>query len=82
MSARPVPQVIEAKTPYFKHATPCVTKEIKLLGGEGYHELLHVQLVQKYSISDAVAKHLVNTYGAWCAATELPLPRNSLVTAM
>ena len=39
-------QVIEHKG--FKHATACSTKKIKLLGGEGYHDLLHVQLVQKY----------------------------------
>lgn len=34
------------------------------MGGEGYHELLHVQLVQKYQISEDIAKHLVSTYGA------------------
>jgi len=43
---------------------PCVTKGIKLIGGDGYHDLLYVQLVQKYAISEAVAKHLCKTYGA------------------
>ena len=43
---------------------PCITKGIKLVGGDGYHELLYVQLVQKYGISQQVAQHLTQTYGA------------------
>jgi len=43
---------------------PCVTKGIKLIGGDGYHELLYVQLVQKYGITQEVARHLTHTYGA------------------
>ncbi|KAL1521617.1 hypothetical protein AB1Y20_021276 [Prymnesium parvum] len=66
MAEELINKVIEFKSPLLKHASPCVTKEIKLMGGEGYHELLHVQLVQKYQISEDVAKHLVRTYGA-CA---------------
>jgi len=44
-------------------AGPCITKRIKLIGGEGYHELLHVQLVQKYGIAEDQARHLTATYG-------------------
>ena len=47
-----------------KNLGPCVTKGIKLLGGDGYHDLLYVQLVQKYGVSEAVARHLTHTYGA------------------
>ena len=43
---------------------PCVTKGIKLVGGDGYHALLYVQLVQKYGISQQIAQHLCHTYGA------------------
>ena len=41
-----------------------VTKGIKLVGGDGYHELLYVQIVQKYGVSEAIARHLTHTYGA------------------
>eukprot|EP00908_Phaeocystis_cordata_P024720 Transcript_7175.p1 GENE.Transcript_7175~~Transcript_7175.p1 ORF type:complete len:744 (-),score=397.36 Transcript_7175:377-2410(-) len=64
MAEELVDKVIEHKQ--LKHATGCKTKKIKLMGGEGYHELLHVQLVQKYSISTEMAKHLCHTYGS-CA---------------
>ena len=46
MAEELIDKVVEHKG--FKHATACSTKKIKLLGGEGYHDLLHVQLVQKY----------------------------------
>ena len=39
-------------------------QEIKLLGGDGFHSLLHVQLVQAYNVSTEVAKHLCHAYGA------------------
>ena len=29
-----------------------MTKGIKLIGGDGYHDLLHVQVVQKYGVSN------------------------------
>ena len=59
----------------FKHTTGCKTKKIKLLGGEGYHELLHVQLVQKYGISTEMAHHLCTTYGSTAfAVCELSRP--------
>ena len=59
----------------FKHTTGCRTKKIKLLGGEGYHELLHVQLVQKYGISTEMAHHLCTTYGSTAfAVCELSRP--------
>ena len=64
--------MIAFKGPLLKHATPCITKEIKLMGGEGYHELLHVQLVQKYGISQDIAKHLCATYGSVSSAISVP----------
>jgi len=63
----------------FKHATGCKTKKIKLMGGEGYHELLHVQLVQKYGISIEMAQHLCNTYGS-CAFAVCELSRSTGAT--
>jgi len=66
MAEELIDSVLEHKKGHFNHATPCITREIKLLGGEGYHELLYVQLVQNYGVSEKVAKHLVHTYGA-CA---------------
>jgi len=79
MSEELIDKVIKFKG-CFPQATPCITREIKLMGGEGWHELLHVQLVQKYQISEEIAKHLVNTYGACSfAVCELmkPLSRTS-----
>jgi glycerol-3-phosphate dehydrogenase len=46
------------------HVGPCITKAIKLAGGDGYHDLLYVQLVQKYGVTVDVARHLCRTYGA------------------
>ena len=70
-----VDKVIAFKGDKLKHAGPCTTREIKLLGGEGYHELLHVQLVQKYGISTEMAHHLCTTYGSTAfAVCELSRP--------
>uniref|UniRef100_A0A7S2W247 glycerol-3-phosphate dehydrogenase n=1 Tax=Mucochytrium quahogii TaxID=96639 RepID=A0A7S2W247_9STRA len=46
---------------------PCKTKEIKLVGGEGYTSSLYIELIQKYNISENTALHLARTYGskAW-----------------
>merc|ERR1719230_326913 len=43
---------------------PCITKGIKLVGGDGYHDLLYVQVIQKYGVSEQIARHLCHTYGA------------------
>jgi len=76
MAEELIDKVIEHKG--FKHATACSTKKIKLLGGEGYHDLLHVQLVQKYGISTEMAQHLCHTYGATAfAVCELARPTGS-----
>lgn len=40
------------------------TLDIKLHGGEGYSDHLSFQLIQKYGMSQEVAEHLVDTYGA------------------
>lgn len=73
MAEELIDKVIEHKG--FKHTMPCKTKKIKLLGGEGYHDLLHVQLVQKYGISTEMAKHLCATYGSCAfAVCELSSP--------
>jgi len=75
MAEELVDKVIAFKKSKLGHAGPCTTKEIKLLGGEGYHDLLHVQLVQKYNVSVAVAKHLAHAYGtAAFAVCELARP--------
>jgi len=64
----------------FAHAGPCVTKAIKLIGGEGYHSLLNVQLVQKYGVSHEIAEHLCHTYGA-CAFAVCEMSRPTGKTA-
>jgi len=43
---------------------PCVTRGIKLVGGDGYHDLMYVQVMQKYGLSEDIARHLVKTYGS------------------
>ena len=63
MAEELIDKVVAFKGPLLKHAGPCQSKEIKLLGGEGYDRLLYVQLVQKYNVSEAVAKHLAHAYG-------------------
>jgi len=76
MAEELIDKVVEHKK--FKHARPCTTRKIKLLGGEGYHKLLHVQLVQKYAISEAQAHHLVRTYGTNAfAVCELSRPTDA-----
>ena len=66
MAEELIDKVIGWKGAALKHATSCKTRDIKLLGGEGYHDLLYVQLVQNYGVSEKVAKHLCHTYGS-CA---------------
>jgi len=48
-------------------ATPCVTLKTPLIGAEGYSENLRVKLIQKYSMSESIARHLASAYGgrAW-----------------
>ena len=55
---------------------PCVTKEIKLLGGEGFSRNLPIKLTQKHSMSVEVAEHLAHTYGvrAWDVCEVSPSP--------
>jgi len=72
MAEELIDKVVDHKK--FRHAGPCQTKTIKLMGGEGYHSLLHVQLVQKYGISTEMAEHLCNTYGS-CAFAVCELSR-------
>ena len=82
MAEELIDKVIEHRRAWLKHAGPCVTREIKLLGGEGFHELLYVQLVQKYGVSEQVAKHLVHTYGAVAfAVLELAKPAEASAKA-
>jgi len=73
MAEELIDKVVEHKQ--LKQAGPCKTKGIKLIGGDGYHELLYIQLVQKYGISEDIAKHLCHTYGAAAfAVCELSKP--------
>jgi len=64
MAEELIDKVIAFKGKPLAHATECITKELKLLGGKGYHPLLHVQLVQNYQVSEAVARHLCHAYGS------------------
>jgi len=47
---------------------PCVTRGIKLVGGDGFHDLMYVQVMQKYGVSEDIARHLCKTYGSACFA--------------
>mmetsp|Transcript_17769 Transcript_17769/g.35076 ORF Transcript_17769/g.35076 Transcript_17769/m.35076 type:complete len:767 (-) Transcript_17769:183-2483(-) len=62
-----VNRVLEESPELAARAGPCKTKKIKFIGGEGYKEDLFVELIQHYSISEEVARHLARTYGvrAW-----------------
>ena len=83
MAEELVDKVIAFKGDKLKHAGPCTTREIKLLGGEGYHKLLYVQLVQNYGVSEAVAKHLTHAYGsAAFAVCELAKPTGRTMSTM
>ena len=42
---------------------PCKTEALKLLGSHGWHKNLYVELIKKYGLETAVAKHLTDTYG-------------------
>jgi glycerol-3-phosphate dehydrogenase len=52
-------------------AGKCQTKELKLIGAEGWRPTLHLPLIQMYGIETDVAKHLVESYGnrAWTVAS-------------
>jgi len=63
---------IDATVKYFGlEAGPCRTKELKLIGAEGWRPTLHLPLIQMYGIETDVAKHLVESYGnrAWTVAS-------------
>ncbi|GBG28289.1 Glycerol-3-phosphate dehydrogenase, mitochondrial [Hondaea fermentalgiana] len=62
-----VDRVLKEAPELAKRAGPCKTTMIPFIGGEGYEENLFVQLIQTYSISEDVARHLARTYGvrAW-----------------
>ena len=38
----------------------CKTLGVSLLGKHGYHDNLHVDLIQQYGVTERVAKHLAN----------------------
>jgi len=46
------------------HGEDCTTLDIKLHGGEGYTNMLPVQLIQTHGMSNETANHLSKTYGA------------------
>jgi glycerol-3-phosphate dehydrogenase len=42
---------------------PCVTKQVPLIGSEGFRSNMSIKLVQKYGLTNRMAEHLVSTYG-------------------
>ncbi|KAK9492379.1 FAD dependent oxidoreductase-domain-containing protein [Lipomyces doorenjongii] len=42
---------------------PCGTKDIKLVGAEGYRKLMFIHLIQTFGIETDIAKHLADNYG-------------------
>ncbi|CDF91935.1 ZYBA0S16-00408g1_1 [Zygosaccharomyces bailii CLIB 213] len=45
------------------HVKPCITKKLKLVGGENWDPNLSALLAQRYGLSEAMAIHLSNNYG-------------------
>eukprot|EP01125_Pyxidicula_operculata_P015527 TRINITY_DN5277_c0_g1_i1.p1 TRINITY_DN5277_c0_g1~~TRINITY_DN5277_c0_g1_i1.p1 ORF type:complete len:535 (-),score=81.07 TRINITY_DN5277_c0_g1_i1:543-2147(-) len=41
----------------------CLTRDLKIIGGENYSPLLFVKLIQNYGIDKRVAEHLIRSYG-------------------
>jgi glycerol-3-phosphate dehydrogenase len=63
---------IDATIEHYKmEAGPCRTKDLKLIGAEGWRPTLHLPLIQMYGIDTDVARHLVESYGnrAWTVAS-------------
>lgn len=62
---------IDVTVKHFKLAAgPCRTKELKLIGAEGWRPTLYLPLIQIFGVETDVAKHLVESYGnrAWTVA--------------
>merc|ERR1719353_1060523 len=51
MAEELVDRVIQFKGDKLPKCGPSITKEIKLIGGDGWHNLLYIELVQAYGIS-------------------------------
>ncbi|GAA5821120.1 hypothetical protein JCM11251_001972 [Rhodosporidiobolus azoricus] len=51
----------------------CITKDVQLVGSQGWTKLMFIKLIQQFGLEVDVAKHLTDTYGdrAWgvCALT-------------
>lgn len=48
---------------YNKELKPCQTRDLVLVGGEGYDGTFASRLLQKYSTTEKVAEHLASNYG-------------------
>lgn len=67
------------------NTTPCITKKLRLVGGENWNPNLSALLSQQYQLSSVMAEHLANNYG-----TRAPVicelfkqdPRNKLPVAL
>lgn len=46
-----------------KSGPQCSTLDVRLFGYEGYEKNLSIKLIQKYSLPEDIAEHLVATYG-------------------
>jgi glycerol-3-phosphate dehydrogenase len=63
---------VDVAVQHFKlPASSCRTKELKLIGAEGWRRTLYLPLIQMYGVETDVAKHLVESYGnrAWTVAS-------------
>jgi glycerol-3-phosphate dehydrogenase len=63
---------VDAAVQHFNlKAGKCRTKQLKLIGAEGWRPTLHLPLIQMYGVETDVAKHLVESYGnrAWTVAS-------------
>ncbi|GAA6021386.1 hypothetical protein JCM10207_002031 [Rhodosporidiobolus poonsookiae] len=45
----------------------CITKDVQLVGSQGWNKLMFIKLIQQFGLEFDVAQHLSNTYGdrAW-----------------
>ncbi|GAA6041779.1 hypothetical protein JCM8097_007156 [Rhodosporidiobolus ruineniae] len=52
----------------------CITKDVQLVGSQGWTKLMFIKLIQQFGLESDVAKHLTDTYGdrAWGVCSLAP----------
>ncbi|GAA5992181.1 hypothetical protein JCM11641_007789 [Rhodosporidiobolus odoratus] len=52
----------------------CITKDVKLVGSQGWTKMMFIKLIQQFGLESDVAQHLAETYGdrAWGVCSVMP----------